>query len=78
MGKIEIIKKLYIEFLITLTVGKDGFLKLWNENKECFVSLKLPTLRKEIYDIKRIEDIRAKRIMTDARNLVRKITSKIQ
>lgn len=78
MGKIEIIKKLYIEFLITLTVGKDGFLKLWNESKECFVSLKLPTLRKEIYDIKRIEDIRAKRIMTDARNLVRKITSKIQ
>ena len=61
-----------------MTVGKDGFLKLWNENKECFVSLKLPTLRKEIYDIKRIEDIRAKRIMTDARNLVRKITSKIQ
>jgi hypothetical protein len=66
-------KKIHLEFLFTVSVGKDGFLKLWNQAKECIVSLKLPTLRKEIFDIRKIEDVRGRRMMEETHTIVQHI-----
>jgi hypothetical protein len=44
--QIAIGMKLKIELIRTLTIGKDGYVKLWNRSYTCLFVLKIPSLLK--------------------------------
>ena len=55
--EIKIISKINIEGIHTLTFSIDGNIKLWKKDK-CLFNLKLPDLKKHIWEMSEIEKIK--------------------
>lgn len=44
--------------MTTVTVGRDGYVKMWGDGKICLFSLKFPLLTKHVWNMRDIEQIR--------------------
>jgi hypothetical protein len=56
--------------MTTLTISKDGLIKLWNQNYECLFILKLPNLQKMNWNMKEILTIKNKKSIEEISQII--------
>ena len=54
---IKLVRKLKVEFLVTLSISSDGFIKLWDGTEPLF-SLKMPNFVRFAWNMSKIDDMK--------------------